>query len=88
MISVPISGGDVDTWQPNKLVADEENVAYEPKDKEGRILANALTLYLRLLMHRVKMKAPPNWRDHIAPWEQAGQMPNCRCNISAIYPQK
>jgi hypothetical protein len=45
----------VDTWQPNKLVDDEQNVAYEPKDKEGKQLARSLTLYLNLLMWRVKM---------------------------------
>lgn len=60
------------SWEPNKLVQDDEDVAYEPTDKEGLQLARGLTLELRLIMWRARVG---HLREHT--W-------NCRCTLTPI----
>lgn len=48
----------MESWQPNKLVQDDADVAYEPTDDEGQRIANWLTMKLRVIMFRAK-NAPP-----------------------------
>lgn len=66
------------------LVQDDADVAYQPTDKEGKKIATGLTMYLRLLMWRVKMDnalPPPRWAT------DPSYTPNCRCVIRPIDPQ-
>jgi hypothetical protein len=67
-------GDYVKSWAPGCLVQDDDDVAYQPTDKEGKQIAASLTMYLRVLMWRVKMDRTP----------QAGQ--NHQCVIRPIAP--
>lgn len=54
----------MELWQPNKLVQDDANVAYQPTDKQGKQIAASLTMYLRLLMWRVRVEDAKRCRTH------------------------
>lgn len=42
-------------WEPNKLVQDDADIAYEPDDKEGKRTAAKITMLLNLMLWRAKM---------------------------------
>jgi hypothetical protein len=65
----------VKSWEPNKLVQDEQDVAYEPTDKKGKQLARALTMQLRLIMWRAKIDATRKQEPYDGPSHKL----NCRC---------